>query len=259
MDFIPAEIKVLRFEPKGKRKCKVVEPLQTSMDGLTIKAAECAANEEAFQDVVSSFEKAFQSEELAVNATWGVLRYTLVRLAKGCSALEATKPLSNGLCPVSGEALGKFAECVAEKCLPVIQAIRLMLRLSVGTVDEYIKQGSFTLAPPDDGSDVEEHDNNDPVNGCFVNKKYAELLAAEELAKSQHDKETLAQINGQIVELLNDEAEQGNPLAIYYLGVCCVVGSMVEKNMDRGAQLLVTAEQMGVRRASVFLSMYFAH
>ncbi len=257
MDIIPAKTIVLGFGPKGKRKCKVQKLLNTSMDDLVAKACESAADDEAFQNVMDSFEVAFQSEELAANATWGVLRYTLVRLAKGSSAQEATKPLSNGLCPVSAEALCKFAECVVEKCNGVIQTVRLMLRFSVGSVAEYIKEGRFTLSSPDDEGDAEEHDDNDPVNGRFVNKKYAELCAAEDLTKSENDAKQLAKISRQIANLLEAEAKQGNPLATFYLGVRCVSGRGEEKDMARGAQLLVTAEQLGVRRASGFLFSYF--
>ena len=133
-----------------------------------------------------------------------------------------------------------------------------MLRFSVGTVAEYIKDGLFTMSSPDDEGDTEEHDDNDPVNGRFVNKKEAELCAAEDLAKSENDAKKLAEISHQISNLLEAEAKRGNPLATFYLGVRCVTGRGEENDMARGAQLLVTAEQLGVRRATEFLYSYFA-
>lgn len=187
-------------------------------------------------------------------ATMGVVRYTMVRLALGTPAGQATVPLSgNGLCPVSPGILTKFAESIANNCQQAIADVRALVAASPRTIGEYIKRGDFVMQEEED----DEFADNDPVNGCYVNAQEAALQADILLAQDKHDKIKEAQINQERVELLQAEADQGNPLAIFYLGVCYFNASGVEKDASRSASLLVKAEMMGVKRASQLLFGYF--
>ena len=256
MDIIPAETVVLQVQPKGRRRGKYMELLGTPMDAIVSQAVDHMVKRR-LHALYDEFEEAFNSEVLAYNASLGVLRYTLFRLAEGVSAQEATVPLNNGLCPVSAETLNRYAQSAAERCRKEIQAVQSLVRSLKGTSVEQVKQRVFEMPSLDDSGVVEEHHDNDPVNGLYANKMHAEFRAARDLALSKQDKEKLAEIDGKIVELLNVEASRGNPRAIFELGVRCASARGEEADKVRGAQLLMTAERMGVRRASSFLLSHF--
>lgn len=187
-------------------------------------------------------------------ATIGVVRYTMVRLALGTPADQATVPLSgNGLCPVSADILTKFSESTANNCQQAISDVQALIEASPKTIGEYIKRGDFVMQEKCD----DEVADNDPVNGRHVNAQEATLYEGILLAQDKHDKITEAQINQKRVELLQAEADQGNPLAIFYLGNCYFNAIGVEKDVSRSASLLVKAEMMGVKRASQLLFGYF--
>lgn len=203
--------------------------------------------------LVNAFADAFGANK-GISATMGVIRYTMVRLAQGIPADQATVPLSgNGLCPVSAGMLTKFAESIANNCQQAISDVKALIDDSPKTIGEYIKRGDFVMQEESD----DEFADNDPVNGWHVNAQEAALHAASQLAQEKHDKVKAAQILDQTVKLLQAEADQGNPLAIFYLGVCYFNASGVEKDVSRAASLLVKAEMMGVKRASRLLFGYF--
>ena len=203
--------------------------------------------------LVNAFADAFGANK-GVSATMGVIRYTMVRLAQGIPADQTTVPLSgNGLCPVSAGLLTKFAESIANNCQQAILDVRALIDASPKTIGEYIKRGDFVMQEERD----DEFADNDPVNGWHVNTQEATLHAAGQLAQEKHDKIQAAQILDQTVQLLQTEADRGNPLAIFYLGVCYFNASGVEKDVSRAASLLVKAEMMGVKRATRLLFGYF--
>lgn len=203
--------------------------------------------------LVKAFADSFGANK-GVSATLGVIRYTMVRLAQGISADQATVPLSgNGLCPVSADILTKFAESTANNCQKAIADVRALIAASPKTIGEYIKRGDFVMQ--EEGDD--EFADNDPINGLHVNAQDASLHAAIQLAQEEHDKIQERKIRDQQIELLQAEANHGNPLAIFYLGVCYFNASGVEKDVSRAAALLVKAEMLGVKRASRLLFGYF--
>ena len=258
---IPAESRVLRFTPKGGRRCRLMPFKDTKVDKLVISAGKRLVNTETFSTMRERFEEAFHSEELAWNASVGVLRFTLVELAKYKEVQEVIQPLCNGLSPVSAEVLCKFVECAGKKCGKEIAAIRSLLKstrvkdwANEESYRESIRGRDFEMEDPDDEGDApEEHDDYDPVNGRFVNAEECQLQKELALAKSEKDMEKIAHIESQLYHLLVNESTFDNPIALFNLGVQCV---NKEGNELRGLYLLKQAEQLGVRRATSFLYSY---
>lgn len=250
---VKAETIVIPSGRSGRTRRNRAPQITTRMDEIVESAWRRRVKTE-LKAVEAEFQKSFGSD-MAFNATIGVLRYTLERLAEGCTPEDAARPLSNGLCPVSAETMCNLSKSLAKKCRNEIADIKLLLLKSrVGARLHYVPYGDFWMPEPDEEDAF--HDN-DPVNGWRFCKKEAELAAEQELAESARDKEKAKQIRAQIVELNRQEAARGNPLALFSLGVRYFNAGGVEKNDVLAFKLLQAAERMGVRRASSLLFTYF--
>ena len=104
-----------------------------------------------------------------------------------------------------------------------------------------------------------EPGDNDPINGRFVNARHKKLCVESDWrgVRGEKDEERERQINREEVEIFKEEAAKNNPLALFYLGVCYLNGSDVEKDLHKGKVALQHAYKLGVRRAKDFLLMYF--
>ena len=255
-DVVKAESIVIPSGRSGRTRRNRAPQITTRMDGI-VKSALRRRVKTELKAVDAEFQKSFGSD-MAINATIGVLRYTLERLAEGCTPEDAARPLSNGLCPVSAETMRNLSESLAKKCQNEIADIKLLLLKSMaGARPLYVAYGDFWMPEPDEDDEEDAFHDNDPVNGWRFCKKQAELAAEQELAESARDKEKAKQIQAQIVELNRQEAARGNPLALFYLGVRYFNAGGVEKNDVLAFKLLQAAERMGVRRASSLLFTYF--
>lgn len=229
---------------------------KTPMDKLVLSAVEKTAGKE-LEALLDAFAQPFGLQKGA-NAVAGVLRYILVRLAKGCSPDEATTPLSgNGICPVSADILTSYAKCVAQKCFTKeIDAVKdLIDRSRTNNFGDYMERRDFFMCG---NGDDDEYDDNDPINGWLCCAKAKELHEAIELSQREKDKDKEALLLQQDIALLKEEAAKNNPLAIFYLGVIYWrnwVERREQHDCRRAVAYLTTAEMMGVQRASNFLAM----
>ena len=101
-----------------------------------------------------------------------------------------------------------------------------------------------------------DYEVNDPVNGQNVNKQTVELTAALDKATEERDAEKEAQIRAQLLDVIMEEAERENPVAVINLGMRYLEGSdQLPKDIPHAIPLIVKAEQMGVRYASYLLHL----
>lgn len=116
-------------------------------------------------------------------------------------------------------------------------------------------------------NELEEIDNgpyfepgdNDPINGRFVNAQHKRLLVEQDWMgyRGEKDKNRENQIFEEEVRILEEESAKNNPLALFYMGVCCINGSGMPKDLLKGKTMLERAYSLGVKRAADFLLMYF--
>ncbi|MCQ2367650.1 MAG: hypothetical protein MJ109_01375 [Kiritimatiellae bacterium] len=104
-----------------------------------------------------------------------------------------------------------------------------------------------------------EPGDNDPINGRFVNAQHKRLLIEQDWMgyRGEKNKEREEAIFKEEVEILKEESAKNNPLALFYMGVCCVNGSGMPKDSIKGRTMLERAYALGVKRAADFLLMYF--
>ena len=104
-----------------------------------------------------------------------------------------------------------------------------------------------------------EPGDNDPINGRFVNARHKKLCVESDWrgVRGEKDEEREKQIHREEVEIFKEEAAKNNPLGLFYLGVCYLNGSDVEKDLHKGKVALQRAYKLGVERAKDFLLMYF--
>lgn len=101
--------------------------------------------------------------------------------------------------------------------------------------------------------------DNDPINGRFVNARHKKLLVESDYmgVRGEKNEEREQQIFAEEISIFKEEAAKGNPLGLFYLGVCLVNGSGMDKNLAKGKDALERAYKMGVKRAMDFLVMNF--